>query len=89
MSGIGGCAAMPAPPAPLTSVAVLQVFKPIPNSAAAPCPMQQGVAEHNSVYDTLKTGSPVVYKAPCDTGKAAPAAAKPQAVASAAPKGVP
>jgi hypothetical protein len=81
-------------PTPLTSVAVLQVFKPIPNSTAAPCPMQQSVAEHNSVYDTLRTNNPVTYKAPCDLGQplgkvTKPLGPTPQIVASAVPKGVP
>jgi hypothetical protein len=63
-----GCAA-PGTPTPLTDTSVLQAFKPLPNSAQAPCPVQQGVAEHNSVFDTLRTGKPVVYKAPCDLPK--------------------
>jgi hypothetical protein len=31
--------------------------------------MQRAVAEHNSRYDTLKTGAEKVYKAPCDVDK--------------------
>lgn len=34
--------------------------------------MQRDVAAHNAAYDTLKTGKPVVYKAPCDVDKSAP-----------------
>lgn len=63
-----GCAT----PTLLTSPGALAAFKPIPNSARAPCQMQRAVAEHNSRYDTMKTGSEVAYKAPCDTDKPAP-----------------
>ena len=42
----------------------LAAFKPIPNSRHAPCVMQRAVAAHNSAYDTLKTGTEKVYKAP-------------------------
>lgn len=40
-------------------------FRPIPYSARDTCETQAAVAEHNAVYDTLKTGRPVVYKPPC------------------------
>ena len=40
-------------------------FRPIPYSARDTCETQAAVAEHNAVYDTLKTGKPVVYKPPC------------------------
>ncbi len=52
-------------PTALLKTSALDAFKPIPNSAQAPCDMQKAVAEHNSVYDTLKTGKEKVYKAPC------------------------
>lgn len=58
----------------LTSAGALDAFKPISNSEGAPCTMQREVAAHNSVYDTLKKGTDVTYKAPCDVApKAAPA----------------
>ena len=50
----------------LTTKVALDSFKPIPNSSVAPCVMQRAVAEHNSKYDTLKTGKETVYKAPGD-----------------------
>ena len=52
-------------PTPLTKTSALDAFKPIQNSAQAPCQMQMEVAQHNSAYDTLKTGKEVSYKAPC------------------------
>lgn len=64
-----GCASMPLP---LTKDGALAAFKPIPNSGLAPCAMQRAVAEHNSRYDTLKTGTVTAYKAPCDVDKPAP-----------------
>lgn len=63
-----GCAT----PTLLTNQGALAAFKPIPNSTQAPCSMQRAVAEHNSRYDTLKQGSEVAYKAPCDTDRPAP-----------------
>lgn len=50
----------------MTKEGALSAFKTIPNSKQAPCPMQRAVAEHNSRFDTLKTGQAMVYKAPCD-----------------------
>lgn len=44
-------------------------FKPISYSRNDTCETQQQVAEHNSVYDTLKTGKPVSYVAPCSQNK--------------------
>ena len=61
----GACAI----PTPLTKTSALDAFKQIPNSSQAPCTMQKAVAEHNSVYDTLKTGKETVYKAPCQVVK--------------------
>lgn len=64
-------------PTQLTKTSALDAFKPIQNSPAAPCDMQKDVAEHNSRYDSMKTGKPVVYKAPCQVDKkAAPAEPK-------------
>lgn len=54
---------------PLTEDGALSAFKPIANSAKAPCEMQRQVAGHNSAYDTLKLKKPVTYKAPCDVDK--------------------
>lgn len=48
-------------------------FRPIPYSARDTCETQAAVAEHNAVYDTLKTGRPVVYKPPCALAPKAPA----------------
>lgn len=56
-------------PTQLTRTSALDAFKPIQNSAAAPCEMQKDVAEHNSRYDSIKQGKPVVYKAPCQVDK--------------------
>jgi hypothetical protein len=69
----------------LTSAGALAAFKPIRNSALAPCEMQRDVAEHNSRYQSIKKGKPVVYKAPCDVDKAAPAPT-PDPAAKADPK---
>lgn len=58
-----------ATPTQLTKGGALDAFKPLRNSAKAPCEMQRDVAGHNSVYDSLKTGKDVTYKAPCDIDK--------------------
>jgi hypothetical protein len=63
-----GCAAKEIP-IPLTEEGALKAFKPIANSSAAPCPLQREVAKHNAAYDTLKTGKPASYSAPCDVDK--------------------
>jgi len=60
----------------LTKTSALDAFKLIPNSSKAPCDMQKAVAEHNSVYTTLKTGAETVYKAPCQVTKTVPETAK-------------
>lgn len=39
------------------------------------------MAEHNSVYDTLKTGKPVTYRAPCEAEKGRPPVATAPAAA--------
>lgn len=61
----------------LTEGGALNAFKPIQNSALAPCEMQKDVAEHNSRYDSIKKGKPVVYKAPCQIDKK-PASTEPK-----------
>lgn len=74
---LGKLAALPATlalaacetPTVLTEGGALNAFKPIQNSALAPCEMQKDVAEHNSRYDSIKKGKPVVYKAPCQVDK--------------------
>jgi hypothetical protein len=70
----------------LTKGGALDAFKPIANSARAPCGMQREVAEHNSAYDTLKGGRAVTYKAPCDVDrKPPPPAPKPEPAAPTGP----
>lgn len=64
---LGACAANEIPI--VSTSGALASFKPIPNSTKAPCEMQRAVAAHNSAYDTLKTGTERVYKAPCDVDK--------------------
>ena len=64
-------------PTALTKGGALDAFKPIQNSSLAPCEMQKDVAEHNSRYDSIKTGKAVVYKAPCQVDKK-PASAEPK-----------
>jgi len=44
----------------------VEVFEPIRYSAEDTCATQRRIAEHNSVYDTLRTGERVVYAAPCE-----------------------
>ena len=51
---------------PVSSKGALDAFKPISSSKADTCETRREIAEHNSRYDTLKTGKTVVYKAPCD-----------------------
>lgn len=58
---LGACST----PIPLMTTSALQAFKAIPNSRQAPCNLQKSIAEHNSTYDTLRTGKETVYKAPC------------------------
>lgn len=59
---LAGCSTL----TPVSSKGALDAFKPITSSKADTCQTRQEIAEHNSRYDTLKTGKPVVYKAPCD-----------------------
>jgi hypothetical protein len=52
-------------PSPTEPSVALDAFKPISNSAKAPCKVQKEIAEHNSVYETLRGGKEVTYLAPC------------------------
>lgn len=63
------CAACGTPTSGVTSKGALDAFKPIASSPKDTCQTQVAVAEHNSRYDTLKTGKETVYKAPCDNPK--------------------
>ena len=62
----------------MTSDSSLKAFKPIQAHEKDTCETKRQVAEHNSVYDTLKQGKQVVYTASCEssptTAKAAPTA---------------
>ena len=79
---LAGCAAKETPILPITEDGALRAFRPIPNSATAPCQMQRAVAAHNSVYDTLKAKKAVYYRAPCDSDGKGGASAKVAANAS-------
>jgi hypothetical protein len=67
----------------VTSKGALDAFKPIASSPKDTCQTQEEIAEHNSRYDTIKTGKEVVYKAPCRVDPPKP---EPQRVASSSPK---
>lgn len=54
---------------PQTIDTSVKSFKAIGSSKRDTCETQQAIAEHNSVYDTLKTGKPVAYVAQCDLNK--------------------
>jgi hypothetical protein len=60
---LAGCSATPTPRPTDTAI---EAFEPIRYSAADTCATQKRIAEHNSVYDTLKRGKRVVYAAPCE-----------------------
>lgn len=45
----------------------LDSFKIITMSKRDTCETQKQIAEHNSRFDTLKTGKDTVYKPPCET----------------------
>ena len=68
----------PGPP-PQTADNSLRLFRPIGYSTHDTCNTQKQIAAHNSVYDTLKSGKPVVYQAPCEHARNA---APPQGPAS-------
>ena len=48
-----------------TTKGALDAFKPLSMSRKDTCQTQTEIADHNSRYDTLKTGKDVVYKPPC------------------------
>lgn len=62
----------------VTTEGAVTAFKPIAMSRKDTCETQKQVAEHNSRYDTLKTGKEVVYKAPCQIDKKVPASPEPK-----------
>jgi hypothetical protein len=68
---LGACSTTPTPPADTS----LTSFRPIGYSTRDTCQTQREIAAHNSVYDTLKAGKPMIYRAPCE-GKAKPGEAK-------------
>lgn len=49
---------------PVTDTGALEALPPIKYHDY--CSAQKGIAEHNSRWETLKTKTPTVYKAPCD-----------------------
>jgi hypothetical protein len=60
--------AIPTPsPTEGTPRVALEAFKPISNSPKAPCQIQKEISEHNSVYESLRSGKETVYLAPCVT----------------------
>lgn len=59
-------------PTSVSTKGALDAFRTIKGSVADTCETQRQVAAHNSVYDTLKSGTETVYKAPCDVDKPAP-----------------
>ncbi len=61
---------------PFTEDGALKAFKPIQNSALAPCPMQKEVAQHNSVFATLSDKKETTFKAPCEVDPPKPAPTK-------------
>jgi hypothetical protein len=52
-------------PSPTSPTVALEAFKPISNSPKAPCLVQKEISEHNSVYETIRSGKETVYLAPC------------------------
>lgn len=59
---LGGCAT---PTFVLTSLGAADAFRPIKASKRDTCATQRQIAAHNSVYDTIRTGKEIVYKAHC------------------------
>jgi hypothetical protein len=49
---------------PVTETSVVEALPPIKYHDY--CSAQKGIAEHNSRWETLKTKTPVVFKAPCE-----------------------
>jgi hypothetical protein len=59
-------------PLPLTTKVIDELPK-VNNSTSAPCRMQREVAKQWSFIHTIQQGKTVVYQAPCDVDKPAPA----------------
>lgn len=49
-----------------TTKGALDSFRALSMSKKDTCGTQREIAEHNSRFDTLKTGRDAVYKAPCE-----------------------
>lgn len=62
---VAGCAT----PTSVTTKGALDSFRPLTMSKRDTCDTQREIAEHNSRYDTLKTGKETAYRAPCDIDK--------------------
>lgn len=78
---LGACSILrPAtePPVPADAVAVLREVPRVANRRSAPCDMQRQVAVQNSALDSVITGKPVTYAAPCDVEKPAAPVNKPE-----------
>ena len=56
-------------PESVTTKGALDSFRPLTMSRRDTCETQREIAEHNSRYDTLKTGKEKVYRAPCEIEK--------------------
>lgn len=78
---LAGCSTIPsfgtdAPKGRVIDTSV-QSFRPIAMSRNDTCPTQRAIAAHNSVYQTIKTGKVVAYRAPCDADEAGKSQSKP------------
>jgi hypothetical protein len=60
-----------------TTKGALDIFRPLHSSVKDTCATQAEIAEHNSRYDTAKTGKETVYKAPCEAKQRLADAGKP------------
>lgn len=56
-------------PMSVTTKGALDSFRPLMMSRKDTCGTQREIAEHNSRYETLRTGKETVYRAPCDVDK--------------------
>lgn len=65
VAAIHALAACSTPISGPTTKGTLDAFKTLSMSRKDTCQTQQEIADHNSRYDTLKTGKDTVYKAPC------------------------
>lgn len=63
---LAGCSTPTSAP---TTKGALDAFKTLSMSKKDTCQTQKEIAEHNSKYDTLKTGKDVTYKPPCELEK--------------------